>query len=143
MFKRLNVNAVMPTAKTTHSAGFDVVPDTDRVSIVPPHTTVVIPTGIALDVDQEDMEGYYFGLYLRSSVGKSGLIMPNSVGIIDIDYKDEIGIIAHNITNLPIPLVKGKAIAQLILHKHHDVMFKDSFKRLQTTRTGGMGSTNG
>ena len=39
---------------------------------------------------------HYLQLMLRSSLGKKGLILPNGVGIIDIDYKDEIKMIIHN-----------------------------------------------
>jgi len=38
----------------------------------------------------------YLQLMLRSSLGKKGLILPNGVGIIDLDYQDEIKMIIHN-----------------------------------------------
>ena len=42
------------------------------------------------------MDSHYLQLMLRSSLGKKGLILPNGVGVIDMDYKDEIRMIIHN-----------------------------------------------
>jgi len=39
---------------------------------------------------------HYLQLMLRSSLGKKGLILPNGVGVIDLDYEDEIKMIIHN-----------------------------------------------
>lgn len=47
------------------------------------------------------LEKHYLQLMLRSSLGKKGLILPNGVGIIDLDYRDEIKMIIHN------PMSKG------------------------------------
>jgi len=42
------------------------------------------------------LNSHYLQLMLRSSLGKKGLILPNGVGVIDLDYKDEIKMIIHN-----------------------------------------------
>ena len=53
-----------------------------------------------LETFEERIEAFknshYLQLMLRSSLGKKGLILPNGVGIIDLDYKDEIKMIIHN-----------------------------------------------
>lgn len=54
----------------------------------------------------------------RSSAMKAGLIIQ---GLIDQDYHGPIYIVAHNITNKAIYIKPGTAIAQLVLHKYHDV----------------------
>lgn len=41
-------------------------------------------------------KSHYLQLMLRSSLGKKGLILPNGVGVIDLDYEDEIKMIVHN-----------------------------------------------
>jgi len=46
------------------------------------------------------MSHYYLQLMLHSSLGKKGLILPNGVGIIDLDHKDEIKMIIHNSINI-------------------------------------------
>ncbi len=41
-------------------------------------------------------KSHYLQLMLRSSLGKKGLILPNGVGIIDLDYAEELKMIIHN-----------------------------------------------
>ena len=49
---------------------------------------------------QEDfhnfLQKYYLEVALRSSLGVKDLIIANGIGIIDLDYPDEIGLIVHN-----------------------------------------------
>ena len=52
-------------------------------------------------------------VYLRSSISLKGLIMPNSVGIIDSDYRWEIWIIIQNTSNTPINFEKYDRIGQM------------------------------
>ena len=107
------------------------------------------------------MNHHYLQLMLRSSLGKKGLILPNGVGIIDLDYKDEIKMIIHN----PIALIdydkntntmyqwckpnkhgfmsdveikKGDKIAQITLLEHKGYLFGID---TDTERNGGFGST--
>lgn len=42
------------------------------------------------------LSSHYLQLMLRSGLGKKGLILPNGVGVIDLDYQDEIMMIVHN-----------------------------------------------
>ena len=42
------------------------------------------------------MSSHYLEIALRSSLGAKGLIIANGIGIIDLDYPDEIGLIVHN-----------------------------------------------
>ena len=88
------------------------------------------------------LKSHYLGLYLRSSLGAKGLILPNGVGIIDMDYPDEIKIIIYNPTSKVFQVKKGDRIGQIIIHKHYgsDVL-GDNFRSLKDRR-GGLGSTN-
>jgi len=91
----------------------------------------------------------YLQLMLHSSLCKKGLIIPNGVGIIDLDYKDEINMIIHNplydtksITtddfNTSYHIKKGDKIAQITLLEHKSYIFGiDTDKE----RDGGFGST--
>jgi len=103
---------------------------------------------------------HYLQLMLRSSLGKKGLILPNGIGIIDLDYKDEIKIIIHNpivtITrdldilgccednemdadlNWEYRIKKGDKIAQIMLCEHKSYLFGIE---TGTERNGGFGST--
>ena len=42
------------------------------------------------------LKSHYLEVALRSSLGVKGLIISNGIGIIDLDYPDEIGLIVHN-----------------------------------------------
>ena len=100
------------------------------------------------------MRKHYLQLMLRSGLGKKGLILPNGVGIIDLDYQDEIMMIIHNPLRLnaqdietmtydlnvltDCKINKGDRVGQIVLLEHKSYMFDiDS----EDERTGGFGST--
>lgn len=68
-FAKTKLNAIIPT-KRLEDAGYDVYPcfDEDYI-IIKPHTTVIIPTGIASACDTD----YCFVLHERSSTGTKGM----------------------------------------------------------------------
>lgn len=59
------------------------------------------------------VNSHYLQLMLRSSLGKKGLIIPNGVGVIDLDYKDEIKVLIHK----PFTLYDIYAYASLFIKK--------------------------
>jgi len=160
MFKKLTDDAILPQAQTRYSAGFDVYANEDVT--IEAGQTKLVPLGIALDLTAEGMNNYkdcFFGLYLRSSYAARGLILPNGVGIIDIDYTGEIKQIVHNpikdcwkcedgsecffgTDNKPfITIKKGDRVGQLILHKHYGLQLISDSYRKDTQRQGGFGSS--
>lgn len=146
MFKKVTKEAVLPMAQTEHSAGYDVYANEDV--LIQAGQTKLIPLGISLDIDEESHHNFYLGLYLRSSYGAKGLIMPNGVGIIDIDYKEEIKQIIHNpltdsagYENRSFEIKKGDRVGQLIIHSHYGHVLLGKGYRKDATRTGGLGST--
>jgi dUTP pyrophosphatase len=155
MFKKLTDDAILPQAQTQYSAGYDVYANEDV--IIGAGETKLVPLGIALDELGENLKNYYFGLYLRSSYGAKGLILPNGVGIIDVDYKEEIKQIIHNPIKphyngngeetkevdvySEIVIKKGDRVGQLILHKHYGLQFLGKEYRKDETRASGFGST--
>ena len=48
------------------------------------------------ELGDEYLKSHYLEIALRSSLGVKGLIIANGIGIIDLDYPDEIGLIVHN-----------------------------------------------
>jgi dUTP pyrophosphatase len=105
------------------------------------------------------LNSHYLQLMLRSSIGKKGLILANGVGVIDLDYKDEIKMIVHNplkevfIVECPgsykgfdayngecVTIKKGDKIAQITLLEHKSHMFGIE---TDNERSGGFGSTGG
>ena len=145
MFIRTDSRAVMPKVKTMKSAGYDLC-SLDDCRIMPGEIKLV-RTGIALDqpyVSQEFIN-HYFALHIRSSIAlKKKLLLANGVGVIDIDYPDEIMVMLFNpITTMnlgeqePVSISAGERIAQLVLQECVTVV--DYVE--QTVRNGGFGST--
>ena len=83
MFKKLTKDAILPQAQTKYSAGYDVYANEDVT--IEAGQTRLIPLGIALDELGGNLKDHYIGLYLRSGLGAKGLILPNGVGVIDIE----------------------------------------------------------
>lgn len=102
---------------------------------------------------QRALKSHYLEIALRSSLGVEGLIIANGIGVIDLDYPDEIGLIIHN----PIQRLqnfqggycevypdiyyinKGDKVAQCTLKEHKGYLMG---YESDVVRTGGFGSTN-
>lgn len=101
----------------------------------------LIPTGLIFDIPF----GYHMKLYSRSSVAyKSGVLLANSVGIIDEDYTNELFVPLYNASGRDICFEHGERIAQAEIVKTAEYCeFKESESPIpqKTDRTGGFGST--
>jgi len=133
----------LPVRKTKYAAGYDIEAAEDIVipSFKKGMAPVLIPTG--LKAYMEDDEVLY--LYNRSSnPKKKGLILVNSVGVIDKDYygnSDNDGHIMFaffNIKDEDITIKKGEAIGQAVFSKYLITDNDDA----NGVRTGGFGSTD-
>ena len=133
----------IPVRKTKFAAGYDIEAAEDIVvpSFKKGMAPVLIPTG--LKAYMEDDEVLY--LYNRSSnPKKKGLILANSVGVVDKDYygnPDNDGHIMFaffNIKDEDITIKKGEAIGQGVFSKY---LVTDGDVALGE-RTGGFGSTD-
>lgn len=99
-FAKVNPNAIIPT-KEKENAGYDIYACFDRdFFIIPPHSTELVPTGIASAISDK----YYLGVAERGSTGKIG--MKYSAGVIDSGYRGEIFIGLSNINDVPIVISK-------------------------------------
>jgi dUTP pyrophosphatase len=124
----------MAEHKTRDSAGADVEA-AETVTILP-GSYELIKTG---EFVPENMpSGHYLELTPRSSIClKRWLDMPNSVGVIDLDYPDEILLPLRNLGDKPVTINKGERIGQLICKPYVQI-----YPVLDNERTGGFGSTN-
>jgi dUTP pyrophosphatase len=85
-----------------------------KIQIGPFHR-VMFGTGISTS---DIPEGYEIQVRSRSGLSlKSGLIVCNTPGTVDSDYKGEIGVILINLNPIPIVIEKGDRIAQLVGNK--------------------------
>ena len=133
----------LPIRKTKYAAGYDIEAAEDTVipSFKKGMNPTLVPTGIkAYMLDDEVLY-----LYNRSyKPKKKGLILANSVGVVDKDYygnEDNDGHIMFaffNIKDEDITIKKGEAIGQGVFAKY----FITDTDEANGTRTGGFGSTD-
>lgn len=133
----------LPVRKTKYSAGYDVEAAED--TIVPAFKTGMKPTLVKTGIKAYMQDNEYLMLANRSSnPGKKGLILANSVGIVDKDYygnPDNDGHIMfafYNIKGEDVEIKKGDCIGQAIFMPFL-IVDNDEAKG---DRTGGFGSTN-
>ena len=161
MFKIVK-DGMMPTKGSAYSACVDLYAREDMVILS--GETTLIPLGVCIDLSllkqmkkndflHEDeltiwMDGFkhshYLQLMLRSSLSKK-LIIANGVGVIDLDYENEIMIRVHNPIKENIlkeensvNIQKNDRVAQITLLEHKVSLFNIS---THEKRVGGFGST--
>ena len=102
----------LPSFSTLGSAGLDLRASLTSPLIVKKQTTELIPTGIAIHINNKN----YAGLILpRSGLGhKSGIVLGNLVGLIDSDYQGELKISCWNRSNEDYEIEPYDRIAQLV-----------------------------
>lgn len=140
-FENSNIN--LPVRKTKYSAGYDIEAAEDTV--IPSFKKGMKPTLVKTGIKAYMGEDEVLILANRSSnPGKKGLILANSIGVIDSDYygnPDNDGHIMfafYNIKDEDIEIKKGDAIGQGIFQKF---LITDNDVS-QGQRTGGFGSTS-
>ncbi|MCI9287470.1 MAG: dUTP diphosphatase [Clostridia bacterium] len=133
----------LPVRKTKYSAGYDVEAAEDCIipSFKKGNKPTLVKTGIKAYMADDEV----LILANRSSnPGKKGLILANSIGVIDKDYygnPDNDGHIMfafYNIKEEDVEIKKGDAIGQAIFQKY--LVTDDDIATGE--RTGGFGSTN-
>jgi dUTP pyrophosphatase len=137
--KKLDPNAKIPSFGSEFAAGFDLYAcNTDNITI-PAGETVLIHTGLAMEIPV----GYGGFVYARSGLAtKKGLAPANKVGVIDADYRGEIMVALHNQSKEDQQIAAGERIAQMVIAPFLKVEF-NLVEELQETQrgSGGFGST--
>ena len=137
--KLLRPDARVPTYGTEASAGADLYACMQDKVEVGPGQSVMIPTGIAMEIPK----GYAGLVFARSSMGaKRGLAPANKVGVIDSDYRGEIRVVLHNHSGESQSVEPGERVAQLLIVPVFTPGFQEAEKLSDTSRgAGGFGST--
>lgn len=131
----------LPIRKTKHAAGYDVEAAEDV--IIPAFKLGQKPTLIPTGLKAYCQEDEFYMLVNRSSGPKKGLVMSNSIGIIDADYYENESNDGHfyfqyyNILDHDIEIKKGDTIGQVIFQKYL-IVDNDC---ADGVRKGGFGST--
>lgn len=140
-FEDKNIN--LPIRKTKYSAGYDIEAAEDTV--VPSFKKGINPTLVKTGLKAYMQDDEVLMLYNRSSnPKKKGLILANSVGVIDKDYYGNVDNDGHimfafyNIKDEDIVIKKGEAIGQGVFQKY--LVTEDD--NAEGERVGGFGSTS-
>lgn len=102
----------LPTYTTARAAGMDLRAATANTQVLAPGERAVIPTGVAVAIP-ERFEGQ-----IRSRSGlalRHGIVVLNSPGTIDADYRGEIKVLLWNTGREPFTIKHGMRIAQLVV----------------------------
>lgn len=105
-----------------------------------PNERALIPTNLIFDIPS----GFCIKLYARSGLAlNSGMILGNSVGVIDSDYVEPVYVILTNTSGRYYTVADGDRICQGELCKVEKAIFQETvYKPVQkTNRVGGFGST--
>lgn len=137
--KKLREDAVIPTKGSKAAAGYDLYACCDDVTIIEPHKTEKIRTGLAIQAPT----GYFGAIFARSGLAtKNGLRPANCVGVCDEDYTGEYVVVLHNDTGQVQRINPHDRIAQLVFLPYIGVEFKEVDELENTERgSGGFGST--
>ncbi len=110
---KLGTEIPMPSYATEGSAGLDLRACLDEPITVNPGQTVLIPTGLAIYIEDPNYAGLVFP---RSGLGhKHGIVLGNLVGLVDSDYQGELKISCWNRGDTPYTVEVGERLAQYVL----------------------------
>ncbi|WP_119342853.1 dUTP diphosphatase [Facilibium subflavum] len=138
---RPDIFSSLPEYGTSGSAGVDLRAAIETPLVLEPGQCELLPTGIAIHIGQESMAGM---ILPRSGLGhKKGLILGNSVGLIDSDYQGELMVSCWNRSNAPIEITPLMRFAQLVIVPVIQANFVavDEFTDTTVRQQGGFGHT--
>lgn len=131
-----------PSRGTQDSAGFDFFIPNDHPSIIiNPGQSVNIPSGIKVIVPR----GYAGIFFNKSSVGSKGVIV--GACVVDSDYRGEVHLNVHNVSERSIRFDAGQKLVQMILMPIQAVdatlISEEAYQSHGPTQrgSGGFGST--
>ena len=134
--KRCMPGVLMPKIGSEDAAGMDFY-QPESVAIKP-HQTQYVTLGLAMEIPK----GYMLMLAPRSSMSKTPLVIPNSFGVIDADYRGEIKGIFKNTGDSTYLIQKGDRLLQGILVPAGALKLLEVDELTETARgAGGIGST--
>lgn len=111
-FKKIDTNAILPNYAHPEDAGMDIYSNEEKV--IPAKSWDLVKTGFSMELPT----GYEAQVRSKSGLTlKSGLIVLNSPGTIDENYRGEVGVILMNVSNLDYKIEKHQKVAQMVINK--------------------------
>ena len=139
-FKRLKDSAVLPIRGTKGAAGIDLTCTNITTTLNEANQLMLVyHTDLAVEIPK----GYVGLLVPRSSIWKKSLMLTDSLGIIDADFRGEIVAIMKATTDtVPAIYKQGERFCQLVILKKPEYTIKEVEELSKTERgEGGFGST--
>jgi len=139
-FRRLPASAglPLPARATPGSAGYDVRSAETEFTLAPGEIRAV-STGLEMELPP----GMECQVRPRSGLAaRYGILVPNSPGTIDPDYRGELRVLLLNAGREPVTLGRGERIAQLVFARFETPVVEEVQSLSDTARgDGGFGST--
>ena len=131
--------AILPEYKTSGAAGADICAYIPETIIIKKGERAMIPTGLFFAIP----EGFEIQVRPRSGLAaKNGIIVLNTPGTIDSDYRGEVKVILANLGSEDFEVKNGDRIAQIVLAPVTIGAFEQVSELDETERgAGGFGST--
>ncbi len=129
----------LPGYATEGAAGMDLLAAVTETLVVGPGERALVPTGISVALPP----GHELQVRPRSGLAlRHGLVLPNSPGTIDEDYRGELKVIVMNLGDAPLAIERGMRIAQGVLSPVLRVEWREVEALDETARaSAGFGST--
>ncbi|MBJ00671.1 MAG: dUTP diphosphatase [Halobacteriovoraceae bacterium] len=131
----------LPQYETAQAAGADVRACLGKGEsmVIAPGQRVLVPTGMAFEIEP----GFEVQVRPRSGLSlKTSLMVVNSPGTIDADYRGEVKVIMGNMGEKDEIINHGDRVAQLVIAPVYQAKFETVETLNETARgAGGFGST--
>ena len=130
-------NHRLPEYATPMSAGIDLKANISEPVVLGPLQRTLIQTDLYMAIP----EGYVLQICSRSGLAlKNGIFCLNAPGVVDADYRGNVGVILANFSDTPFIINPGDRIAQAVLNKFEKIEWKEVTTLDETERgTGGFG----
>lgn len=138
-FKRLphGMDLSLPSYATSGSVGMDVRAAVFEAFEIRPGFRSKVPCGFSMAVP----DGYEAQVRSRSGLALKGVVVMNSPGTIDSDFRDEVCVILANHGAEPFEVKRGDRIAQMVFAPVTRAELVTVAELGETGRRGGFGST--
>lgn len=137
----MGTKIALPAYATEGAAAMDLRACLAEPLTVQPGETLLVPSGIAIGIHDRGLVAL---LVPRSGLGiKHGIVLANTIGVIDSDYQGEIGIGIHNRSALPYTIEPGERICQMMFVPvaQATLALVDEFTQESGRGAGGFGHT--